>query len=139
MEGEREVSEESESSEGTLQGELISAGFMMTAEHLDRLVATTARAVLEANRDSMASLVASLPYTHSVVPSSPSSRGTHIKPPRWTDDDTPHEYFQKFEKAMRHNKIDQGEWGSFVTCVLNGQTKHLLHRWRKVLWTTMRQ
>ena len=69
----------------------------------------------------MAALIAGLSTASSS--SSPSVRSAQIKPPRSSDDDTLHEYFQKFEKAMRHNKIDQREWGHLLPVYLTGKAQ----------------
>ena len=56
--------------------------------------------------------------------SSRSSAPTHasfIKPPKWSDEDTPHEFFHKYEKAMKHNRVDKGEWGHVLPVYLSGR------------------
>ena len=57
------------------------------------------------------------------VSSSSSTRVSHIKPPRWSDEDTPSEYFNKFEKAMTHNKTDKSEWGTMLPVYLSGRSQ----------------
>ena len=63
--------------------------------------------ILEANHRSMTALFTSM--THSSTPSD-SSRASQIKVPKWTDDEIPNEYFTKFEKALKHNRVDQNSW-----------------------------
>ena len=91
-------SEESFSSEATAS---------VTTDQLEK--------ILEANHRSMMSLLASLP-----TPSAASAAPKHaqIKVPKWSDDETPYDYFTKFEKAMSHNGTDKRCWGQVLaTCV----------------------
>ena len=88
----------------------------LTEASLEQIVASTARAVMEASRESMASLVASLPVA-------PSLSRTHIKPPRWSDEDVPYDYFTKFEKAMTHNRVGKCEWGHLLPIYLSGKAQ----------------
>ena len=48
---------------------------------------------------------------------------THVKLPKWSEDDKPHEYFQKFEKAMKRNSVDQTEWGHVLPIYLTGRAQ----------------
>ena len=108
----REGREESVQSEERFSTASIASNVTITSDHLER--------ILEANQRSMAALIAGLSTASSS--SSPSVHSAQIKPPRWFDDDTPHEYFRKFEKAMRHNKIDQREWGHLLPVYLTGKS-----------------
>ena len=51
------------------------------------------------------------------------SRSANIKPPRWSDEDTPSEYFNKFEKAMKHNRVDRREWGHLLPVYLSSRAQ----------------
>ena len=84
-------------------------------------------AILDANSKSnqraMAELVASL------SPASAGSRpprSVQVKPPRWCDDDTPYDYFSKYEKAMAHNGVDKAEWGQLLPVYLAGRAQAAL-------------
>ena len=84
-------------------------------------------AILDANSKSnqraMAELVASL------SPASAGSRpprSVQVKPPRWSDDDTPYDYFSKYEKAMAHNGVDKAEWGQLLPVYLAGRAQAAL-------------
>ena len=71
----------------------------------------------------MAELVASL------SPASAGSRpprSVQVKPPRWSDDDTPYDYFSKYEKAMAHNGVDKAEWGQLLPVYLAGRAQAAL-------------
>ena len=84
-------------------------------------------AILDANSKSnqraMAELVASL------SPASAGSRpprSVQVKPPRWSDDDTPYDYFSKYEKAMAYNGVDKAEWGQLLPVYLAGRAQAAL-------------
>ena len=49
-----------------------------------------------------------------------------VKPPRWSDEDTPFDYFSKFEKAMSHNGVDKAEWGQLLPVYLAGRAQAAL-------------
>ena len=49
-----------------------------------------------------------------------------VKPPRWSDDDQPYEYFSKYEKAMAHNGVDKAEWGQLLPVYLAGRAQAAL-------------
>ena len=113
VEVEREEREQSMSSEGTLGPESVASNITVTSDHLER--------ILQANQRSMAALIAALPTAS--APSLPSTRSTQIKTPKWSDEETPCEYFNKFEKAMRHNGVNQCEWGHLLPVYLSGRAQ----------------
>ena len=84
-------------------------------------------AILDANSRSnqraMAELVASL--SPAPVSSRP-PRSVQVKPPKWSDDDTPYDYFAKYEKAMAHNGVDKAEWGQLLPVYLAGRAQAAL-------------
>ena len=43
--------------------------------------------------------------------------------PKWSEEDKPHEYFQKFEKAMKHNSVDKTKWGHVLPIYLTGRAQ----------------
>ena len=77
--------------------------------------------ILEANHRSMAALIAALPSA--IAPSVPSTRPAQIKVPKWTAEETPFEYFTKYEKAMTHNGVDRGSWGQLLPVYLSGRAQ----------------
>ena len=85
----------------------------VTSEQLER--------ILEANHKSMAALISSL--STSSVASAGTPRLAQIKIPKWTDDETPFEYFTKFEKALTHNGIDKSTWGQLLPVYLAGRAQ----------------
>ena len=105
-----EGSEHSFASESTATG---ASSCTVTSELLER--------ILEANHRSMAALITSLPVAH-VPPVSP-SRPTQIKVPKWSEEDTPFEYFTKYEKALTHNGIDKRSWGQLLPVYLTGRAQ----------------
>ena len=81
--------------------------------------------ILESNQKSMAALIASLsPATASA--SSRPARSVQVKPPKWTDEETPHEYFSKYEKAMLHNGVEKSAWGQLLPVYLAGRAQPAL-------------
>ena len=100
----------------------------MSVEALERILATNAQSFreaiqssLEANQSSMTALFAALPSL--LAPSSSTPRKAYIKPPKWSDDDTPYEYFNKYEKAMTHNGVSKSEWGHVLPVYLSGRAQ----------------
>ena len=100
----------------------------VTSEQLERILESNQREsarIIENNQKSMAALIATL------VPAPPSSgsrstRTVQIKPPKWVDDEVPHEYFNKFEKAMLHNEIPKSTWGQQLPVYLAGRAQAAL-------------
>ena len=93
---------------------------------LERILAANARSFLEASKDSMSALIAALPSSVAAISDSATvstSRMAHIKMLKWTDDETPSEYFVKFEKAMTHNRIPKREWGQLLPVYLSGKAQ----------------
>ena len=84
----------------------------MTADQLER--------ILEANHRSMVALLASL-STPSAA--SAETKRPQIKVPKWSDDETPYEYFTKFEKAMSHNGVERRTWGHLLPVYLSGRAQ----------------
>ena len=81
--------------------------------------------ILESNNKAMAALIASLP-TPPAVPTPFASftpKGTTIKIPKWTDEETPSEYLEKFETAVVHNGVDMGQWGKMLRVYLSGKAQ----------------
>ena len=46
-----------------------------------------------------------------------------MKVPKWTDDEIPFEYFNKLEKALKHNGVDKAEWGHLLPVYLAGRAQ----------------
>ena len=86
-----------------------SSGGSVTSEQLERILESNQREsakILESNQKSMAALIASLSPASASGGSRP-ARSVQIKPPKWTDDETPYEYFGKYEKAMLHTGVEK--------------------------------
>ena len=92
----------------------------MTPEHLEAILTANSRS----NQQAMSDLVASL----SSFPTASSSKSStvKVKTPKWCDDDTPFEYFSKYEKSMIHNGIDRSCWGSLLPVYLTGKAQAAL-------------
>ena len=102
----------------------------LSSEQLEAILAANSKSnldssakMMESNQKAMMELIASL----SPVPSSArSSRPVQVKPPRWSDEDTPYDYFAKYEKAMTHNGLDKAEWGQLLPVYLAGKAQAAL-------------
>ena len=81
------VVEDGESSFSSVES--VASGVSVSSEQLEK--------ILEANHRSMVALIASLPTPPAASAVTP--RMTQIKPPKWTEDETPFEYFVKKKKS----------------------------------------
>ena len=111
---EREDREVSVLSETTVGVSSVASSGTVSSDQLER--------ILQANHSSIVALIASLPFA-SPRSGTPDYRSPHIKPPRWSDDEIPSEYFKKFEKAMEHNGTKVEEWGSLLRVYLSGKAQ----------------
>ena len=93
----------------------------LTSEQLEQILVANQKAMMEANHRSMTALLATLSTSSSA--GSGSSRIAQIKIPKWTDDETPSEYFNKFEKALKHNGVDKASWGQLLPVYLAGKAQ----------------
>ena len=85
----------------------------LTSDHLEH--------ILEVQQRNMADLIAAM---RTAPPSRRSETGlTHIKPPKWSDDDTPFEYLHKFEQAMKHNRVNISQWSHLLPVYLTGKAQ----------------
>ena len=50
----------------------------------------------------------------------------HVKPPKWTDEEIPNEYFSKYEKTLVHNGVARSEWGQLLPVYLTGRAQAAL-------------
>ena len=69
----------------------------------------------------MLALIATLPTPSAAGVAMP--KHTHIKTPKWSDEETPYEYFTKYEKAMIHNGVDRTTWGQLLPVYLSGRAQ----------------
>ena len=117
--------EESMSSEASVGHSSEASTLTVSSEVLERILVTNARTFLEASKVSMTALIAALPSSvaTSGSVSGSTSRTAHIKMPKWTDEETPYEYFTKYEKAMTHNKVAKSEWGHLLPVYLSGRAQ----------------
>ena len=69
----------------------------------------------------MLALIATLPTPSAAGAAMP--KHTHIKTPKWSDEETPYEYFTKYEKAMIHNGVDRTTWGQLLPVYLSGRAQ----------------
>ena len=79
--------------------------------------------ILQSNQKVMADLIATL----SPAPaSSRPARSVRVKPPKWSDDETPYKYFGKYEKAMLHTGVEKSAWGQLLPVYLAGRAQAAL-------------
>ena len=121
-----EEREESVASKFTVGRESESTCF--SSETLERILAANAQTFLAASKDSMSALLAALPspsaaHVATISDSVTSTTRAHIKTPKWTDEETPFEYFTKYEKAMTHNRVPKGEWCHLLPVYLSGKAQ----------------
>ena len=131
----------SASSGSTISGSSIAsaAGSSISSEQLERILAATSRtmadsmaAVMKSSsaatsksmEASMLSILASLTPAVPVAPS-PSAR-SHVKVPKWSDEEIPFEFFTKLEKALSHNGVDKASWGQLLPVYLTGKAQAAL-------------
>ena len=79
--------------------------------------------LMETNQQALRDLLAS--FSPGLSGSRP-PKTVQVKPPRWSDDDTPYDYFSKYEKAMTHNGVDKAEWGLLLPVYLAGRAQAAL-------------
>ena len=102
----------------------------LSAEQLEAILASNNRnlqassaKMMEISQKAIADLVASL--SPASVSSRP-ARSVQVKPPKWSDEDTPFEYFGKYEKAMLHNGVERTAWGTLLPVYLAGRAQAAL-------------
>ena len=93
----------------------------LTSDQLEQILANNQKAMLEASHQSMTKLLATL--SPSAGTSSAAARVPLIKVPKWTDDEIPSEYFNKLEKALKHNGVDQAAWGQLLPIYMSGKAQ----------------
>ena len=112
IEVERDDREESVLSEATVGIESVASSVTVTSDHLEH--------ILQANHSSIAALIAALPIAAS-RPEASDTRTMQIKLPKWSDDESPFDYYTKFEKAMNHNKVKECDWPQVLPVCLTGR------------------
>ena len=102
----------------------------LSSEQLESILAANSKSnldssakLMESNQKAMVELIASLSPGSS---GARSSRPVQVKPPRWSDEDTPYDYFAKYEKAMAHNGLEKAEWGQLLPVYLAGKAQAAL-------------
>ena len=133
LDREREITEPIESSPGssassvsTRASSLSTRSYgSLTSDQLEQILATNQKAMLEASHQSMTALLATLSPLSSGA-GSVAARVPQIKVPKWTDEETPFEYFGKFEKALKHNGVDKSSWGHLLPVYLAGRAQAAL-------------
>ena len=76
----------------------------------------------ESNSDLLERLLAKFPTSLDTASSSDTPR-SKIKVPKWCDNETPHDYFAKYEQAMSHNGEPVSQWGPLLPVYLSGKAQ----------------
>ena len=121
-----EESEDSIASDATSRLESEASTLSVPASVLERILAANNQSFIAASRDSMHALLAALPSAGTATLTSETvatTARTHIKIPKWSDEEIPFEYFGKFEKALKHNRIPRAEWGQLLPVYLSGRAQ----------------
>ena len=102
----------------------------LSSEQLEAILSTNSKnlqdssaRILESNQKAMADLIASLSPASS---GSRPVRSVQIKPPKWSDEEIPYDYFGKYEKAMLHSGIEKSSWGQLLPVYLTGRAQAAL-------------
>ena len=102
----------------------------LSSEQLEAILSTNSKnlqdssaRILESNQKAMADLIASLSPASS---GSRPVRSVQIKPPKWSDEEIPYDYFGKYEKAMLHSGVEKSSWGQLLPVYLTGRAQAAL-------------
>ena len=126
----RESVASGESTAATAGSEFSTAG-SVTVEQLEKILAVTTASsqaasdrALAANVTAMTALIASLPSiagSGAPIGAPPlAPRSERLDVPKWSELDTPSEYFTKFEMALTLNGVDKSKWGKVLPVYLTG-------------------
>ena len=101
----------------------------VSSEQLEIILSANSKALAEsmaANSKlmeaSMMSILSTLTPAVPVAPS-PSAPSSHVKIPKWSDDDQPFSFFTKLETAFTHNGVDKVTWGRLLPVYLSGKAE----------------
>ena len=53
----------------------------------------------------------------------PAPKKQTIPVPKWTGEESPWEYFSKYEQAQKHNAVPRAEWGPLLQVYLSGKAQ----------------
>ena len=121
-----EESEDSIALDATSRLESEASTLSVPSSVLKRILAANNQSFIAASRDSMHALLAALPSAGTASLTSETvttTARTHIKIPKWSDEEVPFEYFGNFEKALKHNRIPRAEWGQLLPVYLSGRAQ----------------
>jgi len=96
------------------------------AELLDRQARSNAdllERVLAKFTPSLDSMAASVSISSESSSIAPVISTTKIKVPKYSDDDSPNDYFTKYEQAMSHNGEPRSQWGQLLPLYLSGKAQ----------------
>ena len=101
----------------------------LSSEQLEMILSANSKALADSmaanNKTMEASMMSIISTLTPAVPvaSSHSAPSSHVKIPKWTDEDTPFEFFTKLETALTHNGVDKATWGRLLPVYLAGKAQ----------------
>ena len=101
----------------------------LSSEQLEMILSANSKALADSmaanNKTMEASMMSIISTLTPAVPvaSSHSAPNSHVKIPKWTDEDTPFEFFTKLETALTHNGVDKATWGRLLPVYLAGKAQ----------------
>ena len=110
-------------------GSLSSSCATLSSEQLEMILSANSRALADSmaanNKTMEASMMSIISTLTPAVPvaSSHPAPSSHVKIPKWTDEDTPSEFFNKLETALTHNGVDRATWGRLLPVYLAGKAQ----------------
>ena len=111
------ASSDSSRSSGTVSSEQLELILAANSKSMAASMTASSKSMEASMTAILAALTPSLPVASASAP----APKAQIKVPKWTDEETPNEYFNKFEKALTHNGVDKATWGHLLPVYLAGK------------------
>ena len=106
----------------------------LSSAMLESILAATSKSMADSMAASSKSMEASMmsilatltPAAPAPAPISLPPAKSHVKVPKWSDDEIPFEFFTKLEKALTHNGVEKAAWGQLLPVYLAGKAQAAL-------------
>ena len=98
----------------------------LSSAQLESILAANSKSLEASVMSILASLTPSLPAAPAPAPVPPPPAKSHVKVPKWSDEEIPFEFFTKLEKALTHNGVDKSAWGQLLPVYLTGKAQAAL-------------
>ena len=99
----------------------------LSSEQLEMILSANSKALAESmasnNKTMEASMMSLISTLTPAVPVASSTPSSHVKIPKWSDDDQPFSFFTKLETAFTHNGVDKATWGHLLPVYLSGKAE----------------